>query len=406
LVGLVAVAVVGVSVATALALSGSKQSVTRAHAAAAPADPSAATVQAASSGASAPAAHSSPGGSGGVSPAGKPPAPPAIAIPSSTAKLLGQRIMVGVSGTSADPGLLSSVRAGRVGSVILFAANIVSDSQVRALADSLQRAARQGHNPPLLIATDQEGGQVKRFPNGPPDLSPPQIADTHNPAVAYREGRATGLYLKSRGVNWDLAPVSDIPTWPGAFIWQQGRAFSFNATRTANMATQFALGLQSAHVAATAKHFPGDGSAAVDTDNKLDELTPTASQRHSALKPYRMMIPRGLDSIMVTTAGFPAYDPSGAPAALSSRIIRGLLRDQLQFGGVAITDALGTPTGHDEITAGVIAASAGADVLLYTDSAPGELSALQAALRSGRISHAAADASYQRIVALKQKIGG
>ena len=172
------------------------------------------------------------------------------------------------------------------------------------------------------------------------------------------------------------------------------------------MATQFALGLQSAHVAATAKHFPGDGTASVDTDNKLDELHPTLLQRRQALFPYRMMIPRGLDSIMVTTAGFPAYDPSGAPAALSSKIIRGLLRSQLQFGGVAITDALGTPTGHDEITAGVTAASAGADVLLYTDSAPGELAALQAALHSGRISHTAAAASYQRIVALKQRLGG
>jgi beta-glucosidase-like glycosyl hydrolase len=84
---------------------------------------------------------------------------------------------------------------------------------------------------------------------------------------------------------------------------------------------------------------------------------------------------------------------------------RGLLRDRLGFGGVAITDALGTPTGHDEITAGVLAARAGADVLLYTDSANGELSALESSLRSGRLSRAAAVASYRRIVALKQRVG-
>jgi beta-N-acetylhexosaminidase len=401
LAGLIAVVVIGASVATALALSGSKRSVKPTATTAA--QHAAATVQSATSAASAPASPHS----GGVSPTSKPPSPGGgVPLPTSTVKLLGQRIMVGVSGTSADPGLLQSVREGRVGSVILFAANIVSDSQVRALTGSLQRAARQGHNPPLLIATDQEGGQVKRFPSGPPGLSPPQIAATHDPRVAYREGRDTGRYLISRGVNWDLAPVSDVPTWRGAFIWQQGRAFSFNPHAVANMATQFALGLQSARVAATAKHFPGDGTASVDTDNKLDELHPTSLQRRQALFPYRSMIPRGLDSIMVTTAGFPAYDPSGAPAALSSRIIRGLLRSQLQFGGVAITDALGTPTGHDEITAGVLAASAGADVLLYTDSAPGELDALRTALRGGRISRAQADASYQRIVALKQKIGG
>ena len=97
------------------------------------------------------------------------------------------------------------------------------------------------------------------------------------------------------------------------------------------------------------------------------------------------MIPRGLDSVMLSTAAFPAYDPSRAPAALSSPIARGLLRDRLGFRGVTITDALGTPTGHDEVTAGRIAAGAGADVLLYTDAANGELGALVSALRSGRL---------------------
>jgi beta-N-acetylhexosaminidase len=324
--------------------------------------------------------------------------------PGSAAKLLGQRIMVGLQGTAPDAGLLARVRAGEVGSVILFAANIVSTSQVRALIGALQQAARQGGNPPLLIATDQEGGQVKRFPNGPPYLSPPQMASEGTIKGTYREGQLTGGYLRSHGVNWDLAPVSDVPTRQDAFIWQQGRAFSFSPSTVASYADAFARGLESMKVAATAKHFPGVGSAAVDTDNKLDELRPTGAQLAGALKPYEKMIPRGLDSVMLSTAGFPAYDPSGAPAALSSPIARGLLRQRLGFRGVTITDALGTPTGHDEITAGRIAARAGADVLLYTDSADGELSALESDLRSGRLSRAAAVASYERIVALKRRI--
>src|SRR5581483_8319822 len=102
-----------------------------------------------------------------------------------------------------------------------------------------------------------------------------------------------------------------------------------------------------------------------DTDNKLQELHPSAAQRAAALEPYRAMIPRGLDAVMVTVAGFPAYDASGTVAALSRPIIHNLLRGQLHFGGVAITDALGTPTGHDERTAGVLAAIAGSDILLY-----------------------------------------
>jgi beta-N-acetylhexosaminidase len=116
------------------------------------------------------------------------------------------------------------------------------------------------------------------------------------------------------------------------------------------------------------------------------------------------MIPRGVDAVMLTTAGFPAYDRSGASAALSRPII-GMLRRKLGFGGVTITDALGTPTGHDETTAGALAAAAGADILLFTDSAPGELHALRSALSNGAIKRADAAASYRRIVALKRKLG-
>jgi beta-N-acetylhexosaminidase len=202
----------------------------------------------------------------------------------------------------------------------------------------------------------------------------------------------------------DLAPVVDVPTFSGSFIWQEGRAFSFHARAVTRFATQFALGLQSEGIAATAKHFPGVGSAGVDTDNQLDELRPTAAQRRAALQPYRRLISRGVDAIMLSTAGFPAYDPSGTPTALSRRLIQGLLRHRLGFGGVTITDALESPTGHGKLAAGVLAARAGSDILLYTGAAAGELSRLKSALRSGRITRAAAVASYERIVALKRRL--
>jgi beta-N-acetylhexosaminidase len=322
----------------------------------------------------------------------------------SNAKLLGQRIMVGFSGTVAPSWVLSAARGGRIGSVILFAPNIVGRAQLKALTGSLQRAARSGGNPPLLIAIDQEGGLVKRLPAGPPRRSPPQITATGSTSVAFDEGRATGAYLKGLGINWDLAPVLDVPTFSGAFIWRQGRAFSFSSAAVAAYGTQFALGLQHAGAAATGKHFPGVGSAAVDTDNKLDELRPSKAQRDAALVPYRTAIPRGLDTVMLSTAGFPAYDPSGTPTALSRPLVQGVLRGQLRFRGVTITDALGTPTGHDELTAGLLAARAGADVLLYTDSAPGELASLESDLAHGRLSRSEADASYRRIVALKRRV--
>lgn len=324
----------------------------------------------------------------------------------SPSRLLGQRIMVGFPGTRPTSSLLRRVTDGQVGAVILFSYNIQSDSQVRQLTRSLQRAARAGGNPRLLIAVDQEGGQIKRFSDGPPFLSPPQIARRASVSVAARQGRLTGAYLKSRGVNMDLAPVVDVPTDPSAFIWQEGRAFSFSAQAVTRYATPFAMGIQTQGVAATVKHFPGVGSAGTDTDNQLDELTPTRAQRRTALSPYRALISRGVDAIMLSTAGFPAFDPSGTPTALSRPMIQGLLRHRLGFQGVTITDALESPTGHDKLTAGVLAARAGADILLYTGAATGELARLESALRQGRLDRAQALVSYQRIAALKERLAG
>jgi beta-N-acetylhexosaminidase len=370
----------------------------------------AAVVISALGGAGAPVMRSSAQRSSGGSAPSSSPAPVSqpkrsqIPLPASTSKLLGQRIMVGLGGTSANASLLRRVRRGEVGAVILFEPNIVSRSQTAALTASLQRAARAGGNPPLLIAIDQEGGQVKRIASGAPTLSPPQIAATGKVSVAHDQGVATGRLLRRYGIDMDLAPVSDVPTFGGAFIWRQGRAFSFSADEVARYASAFAFGVQAGRAAATAKHFPGVGSAGIDTDFKLDDLHPTAAQRAAALRPYLTMIPRGLDAVMVSTARYPAYDASGAPAALSKPIVEGLLRHQLGFGGVAITDSLGTPTGHSETAAGVLAARAGADILLFTDSAPAELDALRSAIAGGRIARSDAAAAYRRIIALKRKL--
>jgi beta-N-acetylhexosaminidase len=306
-----------------------------------------------------------------------------------------------MTGTVAPPALLRAVRDGHVGAVILFAGNLVSRGQALALTGTLQRAAVAGDNPRLLIATDQEGGEVKRILSGPPTVAPPRMSA----AVAAHQGLLTGRFLRSWGINMDLAPVSDVPTSSASFIARQGRAFSTDAQTVARGATAFALGLQADGVAATAKHFPGLGSAATDTDLRRQELSPTVAQRDAALLPYRRMVPRGVDAVMLSVAGFPAYDASGAAAALSPAIIERLLRARLHFTGVTITDSLAAPTGHSEQSAGVLAAAAGADLLLFSDSAPGELSALESALARGTIARAAAAASYRRVVALKRKLG-
>jgi beta-N-acetylhexosaminidase len=199
--------------------------------------------------------------------------------------------------------------------------------------------------------------------------------------------------------------VVDVPTTTDAFIWHQGRAFSLDASTVAADGAAFATGLQARGVAAAAKHFPGLGTATTDTDFAHLELHPTQAQLAAALTPYRTLIGRGVDAVMAAVAGFRAYDRTGTVAALSRPIVTRLLRGRLGFRGVVITDSLSSSTGHDERTAGVLAAEAGSDVLLYTDRAPGELGALRAALSGDRLHAGEAADSYRRIVALKRRLG-
>ena len=310
--------------------------------------------------------------------------------------------MVGFSGTTAPSSLLDSIRAGRVGSIILFSPNILSDRQVRALTDQLQAAARQGGNSPLLISVDQEGGTIKRFAGAPPDRSPPQMASSGNPSVAFDEGSKTGRHLTSVGVNVDLAPVVDVVSSPQSFIGHQGRSFGSDPKVVGSFAEQFVKGLQSAGTLATAKHFPGVGSAAVDTDNKLQQINPSPKQRDDALRPYRRLAP-SVDLVMLATAIFPAYD-SSSPAALSRPVNR-LLRQDVGFQGVTITDALESPTGQaSPAEAGVAAARAGTDILLFTDQAPGAFDALKSAAQSGALKRKDLETSYKRILDAKKSL--
>ena len=174
-------------------------------------------------------------------------------------------------------------RRGRLGDPVRRRTSC-SRSQTLALTGALQRAARAGGNPKLLIATDQEGGEVKRVPSGPPTLAPPEMVATGTlwpPPTT--QGRATGSALRRWGINMDLAPVADVPTFGGAFIWRQGRAFSFNAATVARYATAFALGLQSRGVAADRQALPGTGLG--------HRSTPTSSTR-SCTRPRPSARPR------------------------------------------------------------------------------------------------------------------
>jgi beta-N-acetylhexosaminidase len=301
----------------------------------------------------------------------------------------GRRIVTGMDGTFPSRALRARVRRGEVGGVILFGPN-VGPRLGRAIA-ALQAAARAGGNPPLLIAVDQEGGAVKRLRSLPPGRAPAQMTA----ATAGREGAATGRALHARGINVNLAPVADVDH--GSFLGS--RSFGGDPGAVASAACAFAGGVESAGVNATLKHFPGLGRTRENTDLRRVRVTAPAAALRADLEPYRRCAGT-TRLVMVSNATYPAFDPR-RPAVFSRRIVTDLLRGELGFGGVTITDTLAAP-GVASPAAAVRATRAGVDLLLYVDersSARGYRAVLRA-LRKGQLSSGQVLASAARIDAL------
>jgi beta-N-acetylhexosaminidase len=354
----------------------------------------------------------SPTATAKVTPAPTPQSTPVSATPPpgpTAAQLIGQKLMVSMAGTTPSADLLGRIRRGEVGGVILFGANISTASQVTALTAKLRAAAAAGHQPPLLIATDQEGGSVKRIPWAPPTLSPPQMGANGSTSVALNQGSATGNALLSLGINNDLAPVADVPASTSSFMYQQGRTWSFSATTTTNLSNAFATGLEAASVVPSMKHFPGIGFAVLNTDSHPVTIGASTAALAPGLRPYQTAIANGIPMIMLSNATYTAYDSANA-AGWSHAIGTTLLRNQLGFRGVTITDSLtGTAVsrGVSQTSLSLRAAKAGTDMILVTGSEASTravYSALLAAAQGGSIARSTLLASYNRIIALKARL--
>jgi beta-N-acetylhexosaminidase len=325
-----------------------------------------------------------------------------------TAQMVGQRMVVAFSGTTAKAPLLARIRAGQIGGVILFSKNIRSAAQLRRLTARLQKAAKAGGRPRLVIATDQEGGLVRRLPWAPPKASAQELGATsaaHIQAVGHRAGTA----LRAAGVNLDLAPVADVPSSPANFLEAQRRAFSTSRFAVATDTAAFAQGLEAGRVEPAFKHFPGLGRAgAVSTDEGLVEIGASRRQITRGLLPYQVARRRSLHPVvMLSTAVYPAYSPRAA--AWSKAIAGTLLRHDLGFKGPTITDSLTTAAAVRRAGVSVLAvksAKVGVDLLLITGPASTSRAAYAAVLRearSGAIRLASLKASYARILKLKSR---
>jgi beta-N-acetylhexosaminidase len=330
---------------------------------------------------------------------------PAAGAPS-IQHLIGEKLVVSMDGTTPSASLLDRARRGRIGGVIIHGTNFSNATQLRKIAAKLQQAAADGGRPPLLIAVDQEGGSVKTVSWIPPTLSPPQMGSMGSGPTARTQGRKTGAALLNLGINTDFAPVADVPVSTSSFIFRQGRAWSFSVRVTSRLANAFALGLADEHALATMKHFPGLGFAKRTTDDIVVHISATRSELAPGLKPYRRAVANDVPLVMLSNALYKAYDRSHA-AGWSHAIGTTLLRGQLGFRGVTITDSLdgaaharGIPTNP----LAVKAAKAGTDMVLLTGSEASSRSvykSLIAAATAGDLPHARLLASFKRIMALK-----
>jgi beta-N-acetylhexosaminidase len=296
-------------------------------------------------------------------------------------------------------------------------ANVESPAQLAAFSNGIQRAAMAQRNAiPATIATDQEGGIVARVP--PPATQSPgsmALAAGHRTDDARTLARITGRELRAIGINQDYAPDADVNVNPGNPVIGV-RSFGSDPGLVARMVAAQVAGYRSGGVTATVKHFPGHGDTTTDSHTGVPRIGHTREEwERIDLPPFREAIARGVDSIMTAHIIVPSLDPSEDPATLSRPILTGILRDQLGYDGVVVTDALdmqGVRDKYGDERIPVLALKAGVDVLLKPPAdASGtgvfalQLDAVVNAVRTGELTERRIDESVYRILELKQRRG-
>lgn len=274
-----------------------------------------------------------------------------------------------------------------------------------ALANQLQSRTKI----PLLIGADFERGTAMRLEEGtsfPPALG---VAAAGSPDDAYEMGRIAALEARAAGVQWIFAPVADVNSNPDNPIINT-RSFGEDPQRVAEFVTAFVRGVEQNGALATAKHFPGHGDTATDSHIDLPVVSGDRKRLESEeLVPFRAAIAAGVSSIMTGHLSVPAFEPDpGVPATLSHNILTGLLRQQLQFKGLVITDAMsmgGITVRYAPGEAAVRAILAGADAVLMPPVPDAAFEALRDAVRTGRISKSRLDESVMRLLRAKARLG-
>lgn len=321
---------------------------------------------------------------------------------------LGQIFMVGLPGKTLDAGTIRLIKETRIGNFILFKRNVENPRQVWRLCQDLRQTCVETGLPAPLISIDQEGGTVTRLP--PPFTQfPPmrELAASINPdQAALRYARTCAEELTLVGINMNLAPVLDVVAGNQG-LYMESRSLGDDPHVVGQLGSLIVRELQDRGIAACGKHFPGLGAAEVDPHKVLPRVARSKEHLRAVdLVPFRQVAAAGLAAIMTSHTVYEAMDPDH-PATLSHKILTGLLRVELGYEGVLITDDLEMGAMDQQGPAAEAARAAfmaGADLLLIChdqDKARGAKDALAAAMRKGELAGERLEESLIRLGALK-----
>lgn len=296
-----------------------------------------------------------------------------------------------------------------VGGIVYFSKNIQSEEQIKEMLDNTQLYTKY----PIFLAVDEEGGSVARVADagiGPKVDSAKTIGETGGVPAAYQAGQTIGSTLKGLGFNLDFAPVADLANVENSIM--ADRSFGSDAQSVGEMAGSVVLGLKEQGVASCLKHFPGMGGTADDPHNGLSTIDRTEEQfRSEEFVAFQAGIDAGADMVMITTAAAPGITGDSEPCVFSEKLVTDILRREMGFDGVIITDALNMSSISDYYgaeEAAIMAIRAGCDMILMPEDFEAAYNGVLQAVRDGKISEERINDSLKRIYRIKyaDKYGG
>ncbi|WP_046214931.1 glycoside hydrolase family 3 protein [Paenibacillus wulumuqiensis] len=324
---------------------------------------------------------------------------------------IGQLFIGGFHNVTPDEQVRILIEQYHTGGVIYFRRNIGTPRQITELSAQLQQVAKHSGLPPLFIAIDQEGGMVSRIDREELSLIPGNMSlgAADDPDLTGQVAAISARELRALGINLNLAPCIDVNNNPRNPVIGV-RSYSEKPDKVAEHGAAAIIAMQTEQVAATAKHFPGHGDTEVDSHYGLASIPHDRTRLELVeLLPFRRAIEAEVDLIMSAHVIFPAFEPESIPATLSHAVLTGLLREQMGFEGLIITDCLEMHAiaRHFPIPeAAVRSLQAGADLLLVSHTLKDQIAAIKAvrtAVAEGRLTEERINESVERILALKAK---